>query len=50
MPRRDVNVRKSFLQQAQAPAGGAAEQYSQIVREDSDKLARLVKQLNITVQ
>lgn len=46
----DAKVRNSFLQQAQAPAGGTAEQYSQIVREDSDKLARLVKQLNISVQ
>jgi tripartite-type tricarboxylate transporter receptor subunit TctC len=46
----DAKVRKAFLQEAQAPAGGTAEQYSQIVREDSDKLARLVKQLNISVQ
>jgi tripartite-type tricarboxylate transporter receptor subunit TctC len=46
----DAKVRNSFLQQAQAPAGGTAEQYSQIVREDSGKLARLVKQLNISVQ
>ena len=46
----DAKVRNSFLRQAQAPAGGTAEQYSQIVREDSDKLARLVKELNISVQ
>ena len=46
----DSKVRKSFLDQAQTPAGGTAEQYARIVREDSDKLARLVKQLNISVQ
>ncbi len=46
----DAKVRKSFMDQAQAPAGGTAEQYAQIVRDDSAKLARLVKQLNISVQ
>ncbi len=46
----DAKVRQSFLDQAQAPAGGTADQYAQIVRDDSDKLARLIKQLNISVQ
>lgn len=46
----DPKVRQSFLDQAQAPAGGTADQYAQIARNDSDKLARLVKQLNISVQ
>lgn len=46
----DAKVRQSFADQAQAPSGGTADQYAQIVRDDSDKLARLVKQLNISVQ
>lgn len=46
----DPKVRQSFLDQAQAPAGGTADQYAQIARNNSDKLARLVKQLNISVQ
>jgi tripartite-type tricarboxylate transporter receptor subunit TctC len=46
----DAKVRQSFIDQAQAPAGGTADQYAQIVRDDSDKLARLIKQLNISVQ
>ena len=46
----DAKIRQSFLDQAQAPAGGTAAQYADIVRDDSGKLARLVKELNITVQ
>ncbi len=46
----DPKVRKTFLDGAQTPAGGTAAQYAGVVREDSDKLARLVKELNITVQ
>lgn len=46
----DAKVRQSFLDQAQAPAGGAAEQYARIVRDDSDQLARLIKELNISIQ
>lgn len=46
----DPKVRQSFLDQAQAPAGGTADQYAQIAPNNSDKLARLVKQLNISVQ
>lgn len=46
----DAKIRQSFLDQAQAPAGGTAAQYADIVRDGSGKLARLVKELNITVQ
>ncbi|HTZ03717.1 MAG TPA: tripartite tricarboxylate transporter substrate binding protein [Xanthobacteraceae bacterium] len=46
----DPKVRKTFLDGAQTPAGGSAAQYAAIVRADSDKLAGLVKELNITVQ
>ena len=46
----DEKVRKAFTEQAQDPAGGTAEQYSKLVRDDSDKIARLVKILNIEVQ
>jgi tripartite-type tricarboxylate transporter receptor subunit TctC len=46
---RDETVRKSFTDQAQEPVGGTAEQYARLVREDSDKFARLVKELNVKV-
>src|ERR1700722_14519048 len=38
----DEKVRKIFINQAQEPAGGTAEQYAKLVREDSEKYARLV--------
>jgi tripartite-type tricarboxylate transporter receptor subunit TctC len=43
----DEKVRKSFTDQAQEPAGGTAEQFSRLVREDFDKYGRLVKMLNV---
>ncbi len=46
----DPKIRKSFTDQAQEAAGGTAEQYDSLVHQDSDKYARLVKDLNITVQ
>jgi tripartite-type tricarboxylate transporter receptor subunit TctC len=46
----DEKVRKSFLDQAQEPAGGTAGQYATLVREDSEKYAGLVKELNIKVE
>lgn len=46
----DAKVRRAFTEQAQDPAGGTAEQYGKLVRGDSDKIARLVKILNIEVQ
>jgi len=36
--------------QAQEPAGGTAAQYGTLVREDSDKYARLVKELDVKVE
>jgi len=32
------------------PAGGTAEQYTKLLHDDSDKVARLVKELNIHAQ
>ncbi|THD63489.1 MAG: tripartite tricarboxylate transporter substrate binding protein [Bradyrhizobium sp.] len=46
----DEKVRKIFNDQAQEPAGGTAEQYAKLVRDDSDKYARLVKELNVKVE
>jgi tripartite-type tricarboxylate transporter receptor subunit TctC len=46
----DEKIRQSFLDQAQEPAGGSGKDYARIVRDDSDKFARLVKELNVTVQ
>jgi tripartite-type tricarboxylate transporter receptor subunit TctC len=40
-------IRESFLQSAQEPVGGTAEQFSRLVREDFGKYERLAKELNI---
>ena len=46
----DPKVRNSFIEQAQLPAGGSVEQYAQVVQQDSNKYARLVKELDISIQ
>jgi tripartite-type tricarboxylate transporter receptor subunit TctC len=46
---RDEKVRKSFADQAQDPVGGTAEAYAKFVHEESEKFARLVKELNVKV-
>jgi tripartite-type tricarboxylate transporter receptor subunit TctC len=46
----DEEIRKKLAAQAQDPAGGTAERYGDRVREDSDKYARLVKELDIKVE
>ena len=46
----DDKVRKNFTNQAQEPIGGAVEQYARVVSEDSEKYARLLVELNVTVQ
>jgi SNF2-related domain/Tripartite tricarboxylate transporter family receptor len=46
----DDKVRKSFADQAQEPAGGTADQYAGLVREDSEKYGRLVKELDVKVE
>jgi tripartite-type tricarboxylate transporter receptor subunit TctC len=46
----DDKIRKAFADQAQDAAGGTAESYARLVREDSDKYARLVKDLNIKAE
>jgi tripartite-type tricarboxylate transporter receptor subunit TctC len=43
----DTTVRDSFLQSAQEPIGGSADQFSRLVRDDFEKYGRLVKELNI---
>ena len=43
----DEKVRKNFTDQAQDPVGGTAGQFANLVREDYDKYARLVKDLHV---
>jgi tripartite-type tricarboxylate transporter receptor subunit TctC len=47
---RDEGVRKGLADQGQEPAGGTAEAYARLAREDSEKYGRLVKELNITIE
>jgi tripartite-type tricarboxylate transporter receptor subunit TctC len=44
----DQAVRDSFMQSAQEPVGGTAEQFSRLLHKDFESYARLVKELNIT--
>jgi|SRR5215831_1719023 len=46
----DPEVRRKFLDSAQEPVGGTAEQFAQIVREDSAKFGRLVSELNVKAE
>ena len=43
----EAAIRESFLQSAQEPVGGTAEQFSHFVHEEFAKYGRLVKELNI---
>jgi tripartite-type tricarboxylate transporter receptor subunit TctC len=43
----DPATAKSLLQTATEPVGGSAEQLARIARTDSEKYARLVKELNV---
>jgi tripartite-type tricarboxylate transporter receptor subunit TctC len=43
----EAAVRETFLQSAQEPVGGSAEQFARLVREDFAKYDRLVRELNI---
>jgi tripartite-type tricarboxylate transporter receptor subunit TctC len=45
----DGAIRENFLQSAQEPVGGSAEQFSRLFHEDFEKYGRLVKDLNIRV-
>jgi tripartite-type tricarboxylate transporter receptor subunit TctC len=45
----EASARESFLQSAQEPVGGSADEFARLVREDYDKYARLVGELNIRV-
>jgi len=46
----DPGVRKNFLDSAQEPIGGTADQFAQLVREDYARYGRLVKDLNIKAE
>ena len=43
-------LQASFASSSQEATGGTAENYARLVREDSDKYARLVKELNIKAE
>ena len=47
---RDERIRTILADQAQDAAGGTPEQYGKLLQDDSDEVARLVKELNIEVQ
>ena len=42
-------MRESFLQSAQEPRGGTTAEFARLVRDEYDKYARLVQELNIKV-
>ena len=46
----DPDLRDRFAKLAQEPVGGSAEQFSRLVQKDSEKYARLVKELNISTE
>ena len=46
----DPMVRKNFLDSAQEPIGGTADQFGTLVREDYARYGRLVKDLNIKAE
>jgi len=46
---KDAKVQKSFVDQAQDPVGGSAQEFSKLVHEDTEKFSRLVKELNVKV-
>ena len=43
-------LRERYFQAALEPVGGTAEQFGRLIREDYEKYARLVKELNIRVE
>jgi tripartite-type tricarboxylate transporter receptor subunit TctC len=43
----EAAIRDSFLQSAQEPVGGSADAFARLVRDESAKYERLVKELNI---
>jgi tripartite-type tricarboxylate transporter receptor subunit TctC len=45
----EPSIRDSLLKAAQEPVGGSAAQFDKLYRDDYDKYARLVKELNIHV-
>jgi tripartite-type tricarboxylate transporter receptor subunit TctC len=45
----EPTIKQNLTQSAQEPIGGSAENFARLVREDFEKYARLVKELNIKV-
>ena len=45
----DPAIRDNLVASAQEPIGGSAEAFARLVREDFEKYARLVEELNIKV-
>jgi len=43
----DPGSRESLLKTATEPAGGSPDEFARIVRADSEKYARLAKELNV---
>jgi tripartite-type tricarboxylate transporter receptor subunit TctC len=43
----EAAIRDSFMQSAQEPIGGSADAFARLVRDESEKYERLVKELNI---
>jgi tripartite-type tricarboxylate transporter receptor subunit TctC len=46
----EPDIRANLLRAAQEPVGGSSEQFARLFREDYEKYARLVQQLNIHVE
>jgi tripartite-type tricarboxylate transporter receptor subunit TctC len=46
----DPAIRTRLLEVAQEPVGGTAEQFARVIREDSEKYARLARELKIKVE
>jgi tripartite-type tricarboxylate transporter receptor subunit TctC len=46
----DPAIRKNFLDSAQEPVGGTADQFAALVRDDYARYGRLVKELNIKAE
>jgi tripartite-type tricarboxylate transporter receptor subunit TctC len=45
----DPPIRENMLKSANEPIGGSPEQFARLVRDDTEKYGRLVKELNIKI-
>jgi tripartite-type tricarboxylate transporter receptor subunit TctC len=46
----DAGGREKLLQSAQDPAGGTPEQFARLIQKDSEKYARLARELKIRAE